>query len=620
MVLHTKVTSMHRRPTLATSALAVLLLAFAADAGAQPFAYVVSARSDALSRGLQVLTVIDLATRRKVASIPLGDGCLCLFENAAVSSDGSRIYVSNFFSNTVSVFDTASQSVVRTLNVQTAPGSLAVSPDGTRLYVTIATPSEGFSVQVLDIESGSTVTTIPLEVPQSGSGIALTPDGTRLYVSNQAVGASNVKVIDTTINAVMATIDTPSVPRGVDVVPNGLFAYVAVQQANALAVISTATNTVAATVPVGTAPLNVRVLPSADRAYVSTSEHLAIVRTDTHTVTGTIPAVLPRAVDFTPDSSIGVLAADRHVYIFETATNALVGSIPFDVETDGNPNYVVIPQEVPPPPEAPTDFAATAVAGNLVTLQWQPPSSGPLPSAYVLEGGVNPGETLASIRTNSASPVATVSVPSGAFYVRVHALGAGGRSPASNEIRLFVGTATAPSAPASLLGLVNGDSVALSWRNTFEGGAPASLVLDVTGSLTLSLPLPLTESFTFSGVPPGTYTIAVRAVNAAGVSSPQSNTLTLMFPGACSGVPQAPTNFFAYREGNLITVRWDPPSAGAAPTGYVLNVSGPLVGSVPTTARMLSGTVPAGTYALSVVATNACGAGVGSPVQSIVVP
>jgi hypothetical protein len=65
---------------------------------------------------------------------------------------------------------------------------------------------------------------------------------------------------------------------------------------------------------------------------------------------------------------------------------------------------------------------------------------------------VSPGDVAASLTTGSAIPGFTVTAPTGAFYVRMHAVGLGGRSPASNEIRIFVNTPTPPSAPAHLLG------------------------------------------------------------------------------------------------------------------------------------------------------------------------
>ena len=598
-----------------------MALSLATSALAQPFAYVMGHRTGSSNRGTQFLTVIDIARRAKVASIALGESCLCVGERAAVSPDGTRVYVSNYWSNTVSVVDTATNSVIRTFAVHSFPGALAPSPDGTRLYInTVLYPNPGYVVQVLDTASGATIATIPLNVPQSGSGMAITPDGTRLYVTNQALNGSNVKIIDTTINAVIGTIPTGLVPRAIDVTPDGLFAYVAVQEAGVVSAISTATGAIVGSVPAGSRPLDVRVLPNGSRVYSVSEDRIAAISTASGTSIGTIPITLSRAIDFTRDSTTGIVAADGRVHVLDTGANAIVGSIPFNAATEGNPIYVVIPRVVPPAPEAPTGLTVASIIGNSVTLRWSPPLAGSTPTGYVLEGGVSPGEVAASLPTGSAIPNFTVTAPTGAFYVRLHATGLGGRSPASNEIRIFVNTPTPPSAPADLLGLVNGASLALTWRNTFDGGAPALIVLDVSGALSLSVPLGLTESFAFDGVPPGTYTLRVHAVNAAGVTGASSNPVTLAFPGACSGLPQPPANFVAYRVGRTIFVQWDPPDAGAAPTGYVVDVTGAFTGSVPTSGRQLSGTVGPGTYVLTVASANPCGTGAASSARVVAVP
>lgn len=108
-------------------------------------------------------------------------------------------------------------------------------------------------------------------------------------------------------------------------------------------------------------------------------------------------------------------------------------------------------------------------------------------------------------------------------------------------------------------------------------------------------------------------------MNAAG-PSPVSNSVTLTFPGACSGPPQAPAALGASRSGNTIFVDWTPAATGPAPTGYVLDVTGSYVGAVTTTARAMSGSVGPGSYTLAVVATNPCGSGPATPPLTVVVP
>ena len=273
----------------------------------------------------------------------------------------------------------------------------------------------------------------------------------------------------------------------------------------------------------------------------------------------------------------------------------------------------------PPGLQPPTGLYASLIVGNQVRLRWTPPLAGVAPTGYVLEGGLNPGEVLASIPTGAISPTFTFAAPSGAFYVRIHSIAGAEQSAASNEIRIFVNVPAAPSAPSNLLGLVDGSSLALTWRNTYGGGAPTAILLDVSGSITGTLPLPFADTFNFAAVPGGTYTLSLRAANDAGTSAP-SNAVTLSFPGPCSGVPHAPANFLATSAANVISVVWDSPNSGPAPTGFVLVVSGAFNGAIPTTLRSLSGAVGSGSYTLSVYATNSCGNGPATTPQTVNIP
>jgi uncharacterized protein (DUF1800 family) len=269
--------------------------------------------------------------------------------------------------------------------------------------------------------------------------------------------------------------------------------------------------------------------------------------------------------------------------------------------------------------QPPTGLIVSSIVGNVVTLRWIKPAIGPAPTAYVLEGGMDRGQTLASMPTGSVAPTVTFTAPPGAFYVRVRSMSGASMSRASSEIRVHVDVPTGPTAPANLLGVVKGSSVGLSWRNTFGGGAPTSLMLDVSGDATVSVPLGLAESFTFDGVPPGTYKFSVRALNASG-SSGGSNPVTLTFPNSgCSGRPQTPINFIASAAGRIVSLNWQAAVSGPAATSFYINVSGAAVGRVPVTVRTLSAGVGPGTYNISIQSVNACGNSSPTAQQTLVI-
>lgn len=270
--------------------------------------------------------------------------------------------------------------------------------------------------------------------------------------------------------------------------------------------------------------------------------------------------------------------------------------------------YVVTPG----PPEG---LTATA-DGNFVTLTWAAPPNSVVPTGYLVEAGLAAGETAATL--TSTGPSLSVTAPDGVYYVRVRSVANARVGSPSNEILLAVNRPV-PSAPASLLGLVDNSTIALSWMNTAAGGSPASLRLTVTGSIATTLVLPVSEAFSVGGVPPGTYAFTIAAVNAAG-ASPPSDAVTLSVPGACSGAPQPPTGVAATVAGAMVDLSWNAPTAGTAVTGYTIMVSGSYTAVIPTSARRLTGAVAPGSYTVSVVSTNACGTSVPTAPVEITVP
>jgi subtilisin-like proprotein convertase family protein len=331
----------------------------------------------------------------------------------------------------------------------------------------------------------------------------------------------------------------------------------------------------------------------------------------------------PLTVHSTTGPSNGALAVMANGGFTYTPNAGFVGVDTFTYRAanssgPGSIATVFITVQTPTVAQPPTVLRASSIVGDTITLRWAPPAIGPAPTEYLLEAGALPGEVLASIPTGSPLPILTFIAPTGSFYVRLRTI-AGSISAPSNEIQVHVNVPVAPSAPSDLVGTVNGSNFNLAWRNTFGGGAPTQLFLDVSGSANVTLPIGLTDNLTFSGVPAGTYTMSLRASNAGGFSA-SSNAITLTFPVPCSGPPLTPINFLAYNVGSTVNVLWDPAATGPAPAGFVLSVSGSFVGNAQTTSRVVSATAPPGAYGLSVVAINDCGVSAATPIQFVAVP
>ncbi|MFN2607087.1 MAG: beta-propeller fold lactonase family protein [Acidimicrobiales bacterium] len=332
-------------------------------AAVSPRAYVANANSNTVS-------VIDTATNTVVATVAVGSFPIAV----AVNPAGTRAYVANANSNDVSVIDTATNTVVAIVAVPAGAFAVAVNPAGTRAYVANGDSNNGI-VSVIDTATNTVVATVAVGlIPE---GVAVSPDGTRAYVTNEF--DSTVSVIDTATNTVVATVAVDGSPIGVAVNPAGTRVYVGNQGSNDVSVIDTATNTVVATVFVDGAPAAVAVNPAGTRAYVANydSNDVSVIDTATNTVVATVAVGAgPEGVAVTPDGTRAYVtnSGDNTVSVINTATNTVVGTIvvgtfPFGVAMG------------PAPKPTPT-VATQASPGNLL--------GAPVRDTATVSGGSSP--------------------------------------------------------------------------------------------------------------------------------------------------------------------------------------------------------------------------------------
>lgn len=281
-------------------------------------------------------------------------------------------------------------------------------------------------------------------------------------------------------------------------------------------------------------------------------------------------------------------------------------------------SYTMWGAQVAPPGEP--QNLASAVSSNTATFVWQPPSTGGVPSSYLLGAALSPGGPLIASLPVTGTSLNVPNVPNGVYYVRVRALNSDGTSGPSNEVVVVVpggggGCMSAPNAPDALSGSASGNLVGLSWSSPTGGWATASYTVQAgssPGASDLALMNVGTATTLSAAAPPGTYYVRVVAVNAFG-GSLASNEIVITISGGCTAPPNPAQALSGSANGSTVSLNWAAPSGGCAPTSYAVHAGSAPGQSNITVANVgaatgLSATAPGGTYYVRVIASNAFGA------------
>jgi uncharacterized repeat protein (TIGR01451 family) len=211
--------------------------------------------------------------------------------------------------------------------------------------------SQSGTVSVIDTSNNALAATI--DVGHNPGAVAANPAGTRLYVANS--GDGTVSVIDTLSQLVVSTFTAGGAPLGLAVNPAGTRLYVATSSAaGGLLVFDTSTHALVATVPIPSSAFGVAVNAAGTRAYVTTQfmeDRLWVIDTSTNTVVASV-GVGPNAFL----TSVAVHPAGTRVYmvdafvpqvaVVDASTNTLLTTVPVGaltglaVHPDGTRVYV----------------------------------------------------------------------------------------------------------------------------------------------------------------------------------------------------------------------------------------------------------------------------------------
>jgi len=312
------------------------------------------------------VSVIDTATNSVTATIPVGAQPFAV----AVPQHGGRAYVGNQGDDTVSVIDTATNIVIATIPVGGIPTGVVVTPDGSKAYVGVGVVDDS-TIAAIDTAS-NTVTAI---LPNFGypAALAMTPDGGKYYVVARSGTGGFFDVFSTTedtgpFGSALGNNQLIFQFYGVVAVPpDGGKAYATAR--GGLVVAYSVTNSAPyfslATAITGIQtnqhfPYGVAATPDGSRVYVGdlNGNTVAAIDIASNTVIGALIPVgnNPSGVSVTPDGSKVYVANSRsnNVSVISTATNAVIATIPVGNSPQAfgqfiGPAPVLVPIPVPGP-------------------------------------------------------------------------------------------------------------------------------------------------------------------------------------------------------------------------------------------------------------------------------
>lgn len=422
-----------------------------------------------------VTPVLDIPSERPVRGL-------------GVDSMRNRLYVANWDMHSVSVLDTATNSVIGVVMLppDSYPVRLAINESTNRIYA--VNHGQG-SVTVID---GSTLAvSARITVGLNAFGIAVNPVTNRIYVGNE--GSHTLSVIDGATNQVVMAIGTCRNPIDVAINTSTDRVYVACQGESlstdkAVSVIDAKTNTVVGSADGGWAPTSVAVDATTNRVYVTNqANNLVVIDGVDNTVLATVPVGL-----FPLD--IAVDENDFAVYVTNHSGNTVT-------VVDSRTHAISRTYALPTAPEAIAVHHVTRQT-YIGHLEWFAPSTVFLfDFAMPLAGSVEFFDGANSIGvapvSHQTATLQTSALAAGSHNLRASYSGSSAAVPSlsdarSHQVQFAFGGFTSPVDAAPALNRAKaGSSVAVKFSlngyhglDIFASGYPLSQAIPCSGAVT----------------------------------------------------------------------------------------------------------------------------------------
>jgi serine/threonine-protein kinase len=208
--------------------------------------------------------VVDTTARQQSTFIITGDILQSDPYALAVSPDGSKVYVPDHTEKNVAIIDARTNNKIAVLSVPKAPHWVTFDA---KKPIALVADHESNVLSVINTDTNS-VTPIKISVGKSPHSVAITPDGKFAYTANYDVSNSSVVNLET-MKKVGNDIPVGFHPRSVAISTDGRHAYYPLEGQNELRVINTQTRKPSGLLDLGQSPWFIAIAPDGHTALVS---------------------------------------------------------------------------------------------------------------------------------------------------------------------------------------------------------------------------------------------------------------------------------------------------------------------------------------------------------------
>lgn len=231
-------------------------------------------------------------------------------QRMALSPDGTRLYVTNRVSNSVSVVDTTSGRLRTSIPVSFSPRAIVMSPDGRYVYVAHDLTN---SITVIATSSDTVTRTIPLSAP--AWALATSPDGLTLYVTQGST--RTLLMVEAQTGLIQGQVPTGAAPVSLTVSADGKTVYVIDSPCgfdgcdpSTIAVIDVRAKTLTRELTIGEAGETATLSPDGTRLYVADLNDVWAFSTTNYELLGKVRTFVTTSLTISSDGQ--VLYATRY--------------------------------------------------------------------------------------------------------------------------------------------------------------------------------------------------------------------------------------------------------------------------------------------------------------------